>query len=139
MHIAELFRYNSNFYKGLESALDLSPLKELAPIRFPSDWTDQREKDFFLFLLFVSESPFYLEWTEGEVHIYFPADGDWGRERKGLAPIHILPITEVKKYLPYFFMQTMRMFYINDPELTAAKSNLEDEVFDLSESIKAEL
>ncbi len=131
--------FGSNFYSGLGATLDLAPLKDLAPIRFPSDWTDSEERDLFLYLLFSSSFPFSMEWTGKDIEIIFPADGGWGRERKGFAPVHSLPISEVKKRLPVYFMQTMRIYYINDPEMEDAKTLLEETVRSLSEGIKGQI
>ena len=130
--------FGSNFFKGLKVTLDLAPLKALAPIRFPSDWTDPDEKDLFLYLLFSSAFPFSMEWTGKEIEIIFPADGAWGRERHGFAPVHYLPIIEVKRRLPVYFMQTARIYYINDPEMKEAKALLEETVLSLSGRIKGQ-
>ena len=61
--------FGSNFFKGLKVTLDLAPLKALAPIRFPSDWTDPDEKDLFLYLLFSSAFPFSMEWDRLISHL----------------------------------------------------------------------
>ena len=124
--------YASEFFKGLKVSLDLEPLQSLGTLRFPSDWDDPGEKELFLYLLLVSPFPFSLEKNGNEIWILLPAEEGWGMN--GFAPMHTLPISEVKRMLPRYFMRTLRAYYLEITDLEPAANLLEEVTASLSET-----